>query len=137
MRRQSQRRTDSTPPRHDPRSALGGGGSRKQVRRSGARARRTRAEAVDRDSARERLASRLEAGAEAARAEQAPGSQGAGRAGSSGEHLGHPEGTAGKRRTSRPEGTVQDILRSPVAREVPTAAREIVRGVFGVGRRRR
>ena len=33
---------------------------------------------------------------------------------------------------------VQDIMRSPVARDLArTAAREIVRGVFGVGRRRR
>src|SRR4051812_46250295 len=95
------------------------------------------AEAVDRESAREKLAARLEAGAEAARSEQ-PASR---RRQPSGEdHVGYPKGTTSSRRTSRSgesDGMVQDILRSPVARDVMrTAAREIVRGVFGVGRRR-
>jgi DNA helicase HerA-like ATPase len=101
---------------------------------------RTRyAEAVDRDSAREMLASRLEAGAEAARAERAE--RGGAQDRSAEAHVSYPKGTTSSRRTSRSAGsagTVQDILRSPVAREVMrTAAREIVRGVFGVGRRRR
>jgi DNA helicase HerA-like ATPase len=98
--------------------------------------------AVDRESAREKLAARLEAGAEAARDEES-GSAGRSRSrprsSSPEDHVGYPKGTTG-RRTSRSrgsDGVVQDILTSPVAREVMrTAAREIVRGVFGVGRRR-
>jgi DNA helicase HerA-like ATPase len=95
---------------------------------------------VDRESARELLAARLEAGAAAAEAERepappdrddrpapapraprrAPGRSTSGRGGSGGRD------------------TVQDILTSPVARDLArTAAREIVRGVFGIGRRRR
>jgi DNA helicase HerA-like ATPase len=65
------------------------------------------AEAVDRESAREKLAAKLDAGAEAAAKEPAQPPTTDG-------HLDYPKGTARMR----------------------TAAREIVRGVFGVGRRR-
>ncbi|QWZ07489.1 DUF853 domain-containing protein [Nocardioides panacis] len=95
------------------------------------------AEAVDRDSARERLAARLEAGAAAAEKEKtASAGKPAPRTGE--DHLDYPTGTTrAPSRKKQDAGTVQDILRSPMARDlVRTAAREIVRGVFGVGRRR-
>jgi hypothetical protein len=85
-------------------------------------------EAVDRESAREKLAARLEAGAAAAHQEQ-PTSKGA-------DHIGYPKGS-GRRSPQQETSVVQDIMKSPVARDLMrTAAREIVRGVFGVGRRR-
>jgi DNA helicase HerA-like ATPase len=87
-------------------------------------------QAVDRESAREKLAAGLEAGAAAARQEQAP------------DHVGYPKAPP-RRRKAEPAPkdrgeVVQDIMRSPMARDIArTAAREILRGVFGVGRRRR
>jgi uncharacterized protein len=98
------------------------------------------AEAVDRASAREKLAARLEAGAEKAAAEKAaaekPASTGRaepGRAGRGSDHVGYPERTNAKRPG---ETMVQDIMKSPAARDLMrTAAREIVRGVFRIGRR--
>ena len=94
------------------------------------------AAAIDRESAREKLAARLEAGAAAAREEKAP-------AGTADDHIGYPTGTGrttGRKAPapSKQDGSVvQDIMKSPAARDLMrTAAREIVRGVFGVGRRR-
>jgi DNA helicase HerA-like ATPase len=87
------------------------------------------AEAVDRESAREKLAAKLDAGAEAAAKEpaQPPTTDG---------HLDYPKGTA-RKRSKQDTTVVQDIMKSPVTRDLMrTAAREIVRGVFGVGRRR-
>ncbi|MEP7091067.1 MAG: helicase HerA-like domain-containing protein [Nocardioidaceae bacterium] len=89
------------------------------------------AEAVDRESAREMLAAKLESGAaQAGREQDATADQ----------HLDYPKGAGPRKKaTPRPAGTdvVQDIMTSPVARQMMrTAAREIVRGVFGVGRRR-
>ncbi len=94
--------------------------------------------AVDRESAHEMLAGKLEAGAAAARQEPAPSPDDG--------HVGYPKAPttrSGNRkrpagtRSSGSGGTVQDIMTSPVARELMrTAAREIVRGVFRVGRRR-
>jgi uncharacterized protein len=74
---------------------------------------------VDRDSAHERLAARLEAGAEKAKAE---------------------EPRAGRKappdRGADQKDMVKDIINSPVAKDLMrTAAREIFRGVFGTGRR--
>jgi DNA helicase HerA-like ATPase len=92
------------------------------------------AEAVDRESARERLAARLDAGAAAAEqeqhAQQAPG-----------DHVSYPKAPkapARKKSSARSsDGAVSDILKSPMARDLArTAAREIFRGVFGTGRRR-
>ncbi|MGA8994227.1 MAG: helicase HerA-like domain-containing protein [Nocardioidaceae bacterium] len=99
------------------------------------------AEAVDRDSAREMLARKLEAGAEAARAESSrPEPPEPGRVGYPGrERSGGTRAPRGRTRTGRSGSgdPVQDILSSPVARDLMrTAAREIVRGVFRVGRRR-
>jgi uncharacterized protein len=69
------------------------------------------AESLDRDSAHEMLARRLEAGAAAGKAEPAPPQE---------------QGSI-----------VHDILTSPVAKDLArTAAREILRGVFGTARRR-
>jgi hypothetical protein len=100
---------------------------------------------VDRESARELLASRLEAGAAAAQAERSP-APGAGD--HADDHVDYPASGRPRRKTAGRSGTaggtggtrdtVQDILTSPVARDLArTAAREIVRGVFGIGRRRR
>ncbi len=90
-------------------------------------------QAIDRDSAREKLAARLEAGAAAARAEQETAPAG-------GDHVGYPTGrTTGRKApaSKKDGGMVEDIMKSAAARDLMrTAAREIVRGVFGVGRRR-
>jgi DNA helicase HerA-like ATPase len=90
------------------------------------------AESVDRESARERLAAKLEAGAARAEQEEAP----------SEEHIGYPQGGTRSRTKRKPTSVgsadvVGDLMKSPVARDLMrTAAREIVRGVFRVGRRR-
>ena len=81
------------------------------------------ATAVDRESAREKLAARLEAGAEKARAE-AEGS------------MSYPKPTSRKAPAPKERDMVKDIINSPVAKDLMrTAAREIFRGVFGTGRR--
>jgi uncharacterized protein len=101
------------------------------VERSPLRA--TYAESVDRESARERLAQKLEQGAEKARTESEGDRQ---------DKVDYPREpgrrTARKKPSAEPsDDLVQDIMRSPVARDLArTAAREIVRGVFRVGRRR-
>src|SRR6476620_8618565 len=99
------------------------------------------AEGIDRESAREKLAARLEAGAAAAKqeAEQQQKQQQKQQQGSSDDHLDYPRQRSGSkpRKQSGGDSTVQDILKSPMARDLArTAAREIFRGVFGVGRRR-
>ncbi|HET9859617.1 MAG TPA: helicase HerA-like domain-containing protein [Nocardioidaceae bacterium] len=82
------------------------------------------AETVDRDSAHERLAARLEAGAAAA-AEEEPRSKPA-------KKIRYP-----KRPQQEQGSVVTDIMTSPVAKDlIRTAAREIVRGIFGTARRR-
>ena len=92
-------------------------------------------EAVDRESARERLAARLEAGAAAAEQEK-PAKKVSKKSGE--DHIDYPTGTTrAPSRNRQDAGMVQDIMKSPMARDLMrTAAREIVRGVFGVGRRR-
>ena len=83
---------------------------------------------VDRDSAREMLAARLEVGAAAARKESVPSTDEGG--------IGYPKPKV-RKRAAPSKDSVQDIMSSPVARDLMrTAAREIVRGVFRVGRRR-
>ena len=96
------------------------------------------AEAVDRESARELLAARLERGAQTAAAESPSGPS------SAEKHVGYPEQPrptarrkSAQRRPASSGDTVTDLMRSPLARDLArTAAREIVRGVFRVGRRR-
>ena len=89
------------------------------------------AEALDRDSAHEMLARKLEAGAAAeaeeearAKAEKAPA-----------DRVSYP-----KKSSPAPQeqgSIVHDILTSPIAKDLArTAAREIFRGVFGTARRR-
>jgi uncharacterized protein len=82
------------------------------------------ATAVDRESAHERLAARLERGARKAKAEK---------------KVGYPEPRSRKapeRKAPDRGDVVSDIINSPVAKDLMrTAAREIFRGVFGTGRR--
>ena len=88
------------------------------------------AEAVDRESAREKLAAKLDAGAAAAKQEQQQPPQ---------DHVTYPKAPAKKKAATKggAESAVSDILKSPMARDLArTAAREIFRGVFGTGRRR-
>ena len=86
---------------------------------------------VDRESAREKLAARLEAGAKQAEREDRAGSD------RSGDRRTTPAPGRDRTRSSGSGDRVHDVLRSKMAQDVlRTAAREIVRGVFRVGRRR-
>ncbi|HLN76563.1 MAG TPA: helicase HerA-like domain-containing protein [Nocardioidaceae bacterium] len=79
-------------------------------------------EPVDRDSAHEMLARKLEAGAAAPKTEPE-------------QKIRYPKKSAPTRQEEG--GMVHDILKSPVAKDFArTAAREIFRGVFGTARRR-
>jgi uncharacterized protein len=82
------------------------------------------AEAVDRESAREKLAARLEAGAAKAKAEaEQEKPQGSSRGSS-------------RRSTRQEKSVVEEVLTSTTARQLGrTAVREIVRGLFKTGRR--
>ncbi len=92
---------------------------------AGSRLRERYAERLDRDSAHEMLARKLEAGA-AAKQPPAPAPE---------QKISYPKKSAP---TRQEEGMVHDILTSPVAKDFArTAAREIFRGVFGTARRRR
>ncbi|ROR89277.1 helicase HerA-like domain-containing protein [Nocardioides aurantiacus] len=100
------------------------------------------AEAVDRESAREILAGKLEAGAEKARAEQEAtqaGPEGAGtpeeRLRREGERATRPR--SGSRPRARQEKSMAEQVMGSTAfkQVVRTAAREIVRGMFRTGRR--
>ncbi len=88
--------------------------------------------AVDRDSAREMLARRLEEGAARAEAEPAPPEE---------PRASYPKkkSPAPKKKPAKSKDTgsvVADVLSSPAAKDFArTAAREIARGVFGIGRR--
>ena len=89
---------------------------------------------LDRESAREMLAARLEAGAAKAEAEATPAP----------DRVSYPEPRAKKKPAPRkpPPGAsgsgdlVEEVLKSQAAKEfMRTAAREIARGVFKIGRR--
>ena len=84
------------------------------------------AEAVDRESAREKLAAKLDAGAEKAKAEQQAEQQ------AKKVPVPKPKG-----RAPRPEkSVVEEVLTSTTARQMGrTAVREIFRGLFKTGRR--
>jgi hypothetical protein len=90
------------------------------------------AESVDRESARERLAAKLEAGAakEAQEKERASRPQGSAR---------RPAPKSGPKpgpRPSKDEGIVHDVVTSGAFKDfMRTAAREIARGMFNTGRR--
>jgi hypothetical protein len=106
------------------------------------------AAAIDRESAREMLAKRLEAGAAKAEAEAdaRADAQGEKDGRADGDHASYPR-TGSKPRSrstsSRSSGSsgsqdsvVTEVLKSQAAKEfMRTAAREIARGVFGIGRR--
>jgi uncharacterized protein len=96
------------------------------------------ADPLDRESAREMLAERLEAGAAKAEAEEPdaartdPPKDRARYPGSGGKASGKSRGGSAKRE----ESTVEQVLKSDAAKLfMRTAAREIARGVFRVGRR--
>jgi uncharacterized protein len=88
------------------------------------------AEAIDRDSARERLAAKLEAGAAKAEAEEsakAPSAPGPAQ---------KPAQKPAQGRRKPEKSMVEEVVTSTTFRQVMrTAAREIVRGVFKTGRR--
>jgi uncharacterized protein len=95
------------------------------------------AEALDRESAHELLARRLEEGAAKAEAEKAAAE--AAKRGDDPAKIDYPRSsrTGGRSTSSRDDhNMVEDIINSPVAKDLMrTAAREIFRGVFGTGRR--
>ena len=83
---------------------------------------------VDRESARELLAAKLEAGAEKAAADKAAEAQAKADAKQSKEKP--------RRRTKEEEGVVTQVVKSGAFRQfMRTAASEIARGMFGTGRR--
>jgi DNA helicase HerA-like ATPase len=92
------------------------------------------ATAVDRESAREMLAKKLEAGAQQAAAdkaaeEKAKADAKASKAGT---------GSSSRRSTKQEEGVVTQVVKSGAFRQfMRTAAAEIARGMFGTGRRSR
>ena len=97
------------------------------------------AEPVDRESAREKLATKLEEGAARARQEQEATDQATMQ-----EKLRREADRASSRTRSRPSGranrdksVVEEVITSTTFRQVArSAVREIVRGMFGTGRRR-
>jgi hypothetical protein len=93
-------------------------------------------ETLDRESAHELLAKRLEEGAAKAEAEERAAE--AAKRGDDPGRIDYPKSSRTGRSTSRRDdgGMVEDIINSPVAKDLMrTAAREILRGVFGTGRR--
>jgi uncharacterized protein len=99
---------------------------------------------VDRDSAREQLARALEQGAQAAEAERqaretAEREEAERQAGGREAQPAARDRPASRSRQSKPEpGIVEGVLSSSAFREFTrTAGREIVRSIFGTGRRRR
>ncbi len=90
---------------------------------------------IDRESAREMLATKLEAGAEKAAADQAADEKARADAKASKEPDRKP-GSSSRRRTKEEEGVVTQVVKSGAFRQfMRTAAAEIARGMFGTGRR--
>ncbi len=95
------------------------------------------AEPVDRESAREKLATKLEAGAEQAREEQETKDQATAEEKLRREADRASSRTRKRSSTRRDKSVVEEVVTSTTFRQVArTAAREIVRGMFGTGRRR-
>ena len=94
-------------------------------------------EAIDRDSAREMLARRLESGAEQAAQEQAQqAAPGTGRAVQ--EPPARAKGAKKKEEEGGIGGFVEGLSKNTMVRQVGrTAIREVMRGLFGTGRRKR
>jgi len=102
---------------------------------------------VDRESAREKLAAKLEQGAEQARAEAEGKAQDEAqqkeqateeeRLRREADRASRPRTRAGTSRPRQEKSVVEEVVGSTMFRQVArTAAREIVRGMFGTGRRR-
>src|SRR6188768_1053066 len=90
------------------------------------------ATAVDRESAREMLAAKLEKGAEKAAEEKAAEEKAKADAKTS-----KKSGSSSRRSTKEEEGVVTQVVKSGAFRQfMGTAAAEIARGLFGTGRRR-
>jgi DNA helicase HerA-like ATPase len=99
------------------------------------------AEAVDRESAREKLAAKLEQGAARAKQEQESKDQETAedklRKEADRATRGRTSGGSTRRSNRKEKSVVEEVITSTTFRQVArTAAREIVRGVFGTGRRR-
>jgi DNA helicase HerA-like ATPase len=97
------------------------------------------AEPVDRESAHEMLATKLEEGAERARQEQEASEQATleDRLRREGDRATSRSRGGSARSTRREKSMVEEVVTSTTFRQVVrTAAREIVRGMFGTGRRR-
>ena len=90
---------------------------------------------IDRESAREMLAKKLEAGAQQAAADKAAEEKAKADARSSKESA--RKSGSSSRRTKEEEGVVTQVVKSSAFRQfMRTAAAEIARGLFGTGRRR-
>jgi uncharacterized protein len=89
---------------------------------------------IDRESARELLAKKLEAGAEKAAADQAAAERAKADAKEAKESS--KKSGSSSRRTKQEEGVVTQVVKSSAFRQfMRTAAAEIARGMFGTGRR--
>ena len=94
------------------------------------------AEAIDRESAREKLAAKLEAGAAKAQAEQQAKDQSTTEDKLRKEADRATRTSAPRRSTSKDKSVVEEVLTSTTARQLGrTAVREIFRGLFKTGRR--
>jgi DNA helicase HerA-like ATPase len=94
---------------------------------------------VDRESAREMLAAKLEQGAQKAAEEQAAAEQAKAEAEASkaSEEAAKKSGSTSRRSRKDEEGVVTQVVKSSAFRQfMRTAAAEIARGMFGTGRRR-
>ncbi|WP_425307970.1 helicase HerA-like domain-containing protein [Ammonicoccus fulvus] len=104
-------------------------------------------QAIDRDSAREMLARKFEEGAKAAEAEAAAAERAKldeaaakerAKADAAAAKEAEREARAEEKRRANDKGIVEQVLGSSVVRDMArTAGREIVRSIFGTGRRRR
>jgi DNA helicase HerA-like ATPase len=95
---------------------------------------------VDRESARELLAAKLEAGAQQAAADKAAADKAAAdkaKAEKTADKSSSKSGGSSRRRTKEEEGVVTQVVKSGAFRQfMRTAAAEIARGMFATGRRR-
>ncbi|MDO9457858.1 helicase HerA-like domain-containing protein [Nocardioides sp.] len=91
------------------------------------------AEAVDRESAREKLAARLEAGTKKAEAEAAAKAEAKAEAKTGGQA---PARKPAAKKAKEKDGMVEQVVRSSAFKDfMRTATREVVRGMFKTGRR--
>jgi len=94
------------------------------------------ASAVDRESARELLAKKLEEGAAKAAAEKDAAEQAKAEAKEKATAKKAPAPAPSRRRTKDEDGVVEQVVKSSAFKQfMRTAAAEIARGMFGTGRR--